>query len=124
MKQFIYLFLAALIGGIAAAALVLSLIDGPPTLALQPSPAPAAAPVLVAEGSNAIESLVTPIDLRPAARLAIPAVVHIKAYTKGRQREAVKALFSEKERTRRLRDGEGSGLPSPPPTERYFPPAS
>ncbi len=110
MKQFIYLFLAALIGGIAAAALVLSLIDGPPTLALQPSPAPAAAPVLVAEGSNAIESLVTPIDLRPAARLAIPAVVHIKAYTKGRQREAVKALFSEKERTRRLRDGEGSGV--------------
>lgn len=117
MKQFLYLFLAALIGGIAAAALVLGLYTGVPSTALQPSPAPASAPekseydsaTLVAEG-RAIEELPTPLDLRPAARLAIPAVVHISALTKGRQREAVKALFSEREPGRKLRNGEGSGV--------------
>ena len=109
MKQFFYLFLAALIGGIAAAALVVGLVGGSPSLALQPPPAPAAAPVLVAE-KNAVASLPTPLDLRPAARMAIPAVVHIKAFTKGQQREAVKALFSERDRGQKLRDGEGSGV--------------
>lgn len=42
--------------------------------------------------------------------MAIPAVVHIKAFTKGQQREAVKALFSERDRGQKLRDGEGSGV--------------
>ncbi|TXF89934.1 PDZ domain-containing protein [Neolewinella aurantiaca] len=109
MKQFFHLFLAALIGGVAAAALVVGLNDGRPALASQASIAPAAAPLLVAQGSPA-EELPAPLDLRPAARLAIPAVVHIKAFTKDRQREAVKALFSEKPPSRKPREGEGSGV--------------
>jgi len=57
-----------------------------------------------------VEELPTPLDLRPAARLAIPAVVHIKALTKDGQREVVKALFSDRETSRGLREGEGSGV--------------
>ena len=124
MKNLSQLILAALLGGVVAAAVVLVCCGGLFPFALQPPPAPAAAPnvtevsnsdieqrsVLVAEGSAAAESLAAPIDLRPAARLAIPAVVHIKAFTKGRQREAVKALFSDRERSQRGREGEGSGV--------------
>ena len=113
MKQFLPLTLAALTGGTVAAALVLCLSVRVPSTALQPSSVLTeswtAAPemtepfrnaTLVTDG-KAAEELPTPLDLRPAARLAIPAVVHIKA---------VKALFSEREQSRKLRDGEGSGV--------------
>lgn len=109
MKQLFYLFLAALTGGIAAGAMVLGLINGHTSPASQTSLAPATAPTLVAN-KKVVDELPTPLDLRPAARLAIPAVVHIKALTKDRQREAVKALFSQRDRSRGLREGEGSGV--------------
>ena len=136
MKNLSQLILAALLGGIIAATVVISvaIIPGNPAVpplgvrgltSLAPAAAPSTteardpdealqelgtAPLLVAETNAPTENLPTPLDLRPAARLAIPAVVHIKAFTKGRQREAVKALFSERERTRKEREGEGSGV--------------
>ena len=109
MKQLFYLFLAAMIGGIAAAVTVLSIVGSPPSATPLPPPAPAASPTLVAQ-RNMVEELPTPLDLRPAARLAIPAVVHIKALTKDGQREVVKALFSDRETSQGLREGEGSGV--------------
>lgn len=109
MKNFPQLILSALLGGVAAALVVITVVNAPTATSPKTNLAPAPAPKLVAEG-KAVEELPTPLDLRPAARLAIPAVVHIKAYTKERQREAVKALFSERERPRNLREGEGSGV--------------
>ncbi|MCX8209821.1 MAG: trypsin-like peptidase domain-containing protein [Lewinella sp.] len=109
MKQLFYLFLAAMIGGIAAAVTVLSIVGSPSSATPLPPPAPAASPTLVAQ-RNMVEELPTPLDLRPAARLAIPAVVHIKALTKDGQREVVKALFSDRETSQGLREGEGSGV--------------
>ena len=49
------------------------------------------------------------IDLRAAARLATPAVVHIEARADGNGRETVKALFGNRD-TRGLPGGEGSGV--------------
>ena len=48
-------------------------------------------------------------DLRPAARLATAAVVHINAEVTGRDRATVKALFGREENTGRL-GGQGSGV--------------
>lgn len=103
---------AALGGGSVAALLVLAALGGRP-LAPAPStpPAPATAPTLVSTVDPAgLAELPAPIDLRAAARLAIPAVVHIKAQTTGRRREAVKALFSNKDPGRGPQEGEGSGV--------------
>ncbi|MBB4080917.1 S1-C subfamily serine protease [Lewinella aquimaris] len=49
------------------------------------------------------------LDLRPAARRATPAVVHVDARVTGRDRATVKALFGREEATGAL-GGEGSGV--------------
>ncbi|MEM9929398.1 MAG: trypsin-like peptidase domain-containing protein [Bacteroidota bacterium] len=121
MRRFLTLAVAALAGGIVAAAAVLMVLEGAyPFPAASTSLAPAYSPPAITDtpsptlvSSNneaALASLPAPIDLRAAARIAIPSVVHIKARTEGRQREAIKALFTDKSPGRRAREGEGSGV--------------
>lgn len=66
--------------------------------------------MLAANAATSLPELPMPVDLRAAARMAIPTVVHIRAATSARQREAVKALFSSKENNDKPREGEGSGV--------------
>lgn len=110
MRQLYTLLFAAVAGGLVSALLVVKLVGradpAPPTFPASRAPAP----TLVAERNPTLPPLPTPVDLRAAARLALPAVVHIKAATRDRQREAVKAIFSDGERNRELREGEGSGV--------------
>jgi S1-C subfamily serine protease len=110
MRQFLTLLSTALAGGLVSALLVIQLVGraDPAPSTFYASRAPA--PVFAAERTPELPALPTPIDLRAAARLALPAVVHIKAATRDRQREAVKAIFSDGERSRELREGEGSGV--------------
>ncbi len=124
MQRFLPLVAAALGGGAVAALVVLAALGGryPAGPALTAAPAPASAPTALpppgrlvdhssAQPPAATDLLLTaPVDLRAAARLAIPAVVHIKARTKGRQREAVKSLFTDRSPGRSPREGEGSGV--------------
>jgi S1-C subfamily serine protease len=113
MKRSLQLVAAALGGGLTAALLVLVVVSEwrQPPLAPIAFAAPATAPTLAALPHDALpENLPSPIDLRAAARQAIPTVVHIKARTEGRSREAVKALFSNKNPGRGAREGEGSGV--------------
>ncbi|MFK8164116.1 MAG: S1C family serine protease [Lewinella sp.] len=113
MNRSLQLVAAALGGGLTAALLVLAVASEwrqpPPALTTFSAPAPA--PTLAALPAAALpENLPSPVDLRAAARQAIPTVVHIKARTEGRRREAVKALFSNKAPGRGPREGEGSGV--------------
>ena len=113
MKAFPSLLAAALLGGLVAALLVLALVGpppagagvhyrpvtGPPRPLLFPTdPAPAAPP----PGRRDLPT--TAVDLRAAARLARPAVVHIAARSSGDGRDAVKQLF-----------GRGGALPGGAP---------
>lgn len=114
MRLFVSLLTAALLGGGVAAGLVLALTPRS-TPAFGPCPAPASAPKtevarLVAEAAAAAPALPRPVDLRAAARLARPAVVHIRATSRASQREAVKAIFSNRDTRRDTREGEGSGV--------------
>ena len=93
MNRSLQLVAAALGGGLTAAILVLAVVSGwrQPPLAPITSSAPATAPILAALPHAVLpDNLPSPVDLRAAARQAIPVVVHIKARTEGRQREAVK----------------------------------
>ena len=109
MKRYLPLFAAALVGGVVSALIVLSVLPAaaPPSPAALPIFAPAPAPRLVADGPERSGSF--PIDLRTAARVATPAVVHITARSPGRRREAVKQLFGER-RSDSFLGGEGSGV--------------
>ncbi|WP_273444412.1 S1C family serine protease [Neolewinella agarilytica] len=122
MQSFWRLFAAALGGGILAAVLVLAAVGGRKA-AVQPATstdmAPAAAPLsvqnetpmLVADDSEAFPELPLPVDLRAAARVATPTVVHITAHNGGRRREAVKALFNRGDDDEpMIAGGEGSGV--------------
>lgn len=112
MARFLQLLLAALGGGVVAALLVLAVIDRESRNfpALQPVFAPAAAAhvpaTLVSNGPGARPA---PIDLRAAAKIATPTVVHIAASSGGKRREAVKALFGKRDNGR-YSGGEGSGV--------------
>lgn len=106
--QFLKLLAAAMIGGVFAAAVVVGWRGDSTSSPALTSPAPA--PKLAANASTPPPELPMPIDLRAAARLATPAVVHIRAATSARQREAVKALFSQREGSGSPREGEGSGV--------------
>lgn len=130
MQSFWRLLAAALGGGILAAVLVLAAVGGWETLvhpAVSKDIAPAAAPFaelaevssgaffkapqLVADESEVFPELPVPIDLRAAARVATPTVVHITARNGGRRREAVKALFNRgDEDGPMIAGGEGSGV--------------
>ncbi len=106
--QFLKLLAAAMIGGIFSAAVVVGWLGGSPAPPAVTSSAPA--PKLAASASTPLPELPMPVDLRAAARLATSAVVHIRAATSARQREAVKALFSRREGSGSTREGEGSGV--------------
>lgn len=113
MKQSLQLIAAALGGGIIAALLVLTFAGAgqPSPPAPLTSPAPATAPILAALPHDDLpQDIPAPVDLRAAARQAIPTVVHIKARTEGSNREAIKDLFSNKKPGRGAREGEGSGV--------------
>jgi len=114
MQSFWRLFAAALGGGVLAAVLVVAAVGGRET-AVHPDNltgiAPAAAAKLVADEADGFPELPAPVDLRAAARLATPAVVHITARNGGRRREAVKALFNRDEQEgNSFAIGEGSGV--------------
>ncbi|MBC6995724.1 trypsin-like peptidase domain-containing protein [Neolewinella lacunae] len=119
MGKFPQFFTAALGGGVVAATVVLAVLYlvGLPAPAPSPFPAPAAAPVWNASSVPSYrvsypsaESQVAPVDLRRAARLATPTVVHITAQNNnGSGRENVKALF-DRENNPEFRGGEGSGV--------------
>jgi S1-C subfamily serine protease len=112
MARFLQFLLAALGGGVVAAVLVLAVIDRESRNcpALQPVFAPAAAAhvpaTLVSNGPGARPAS---IDLRAAAKIATPTVVHIAASSGGKRREAVKALFGKRDNGR-YSGGEGSGV--------------
>ena len=116
MTDSLKILLAALGGGTVAALAVALLLYPHP--AAVPVFAPAAAPnndspvtpLLVADGPDPQATLPPPVDLRAAARRAIPAVVHITAQTGDRRREAVKSLFREPRERAAPREGEGSGV--------------
>lgn len=114
MRQIWQLTAAAVGGGVVAALLVLAACGGRwPSPAPSTVFAPAAAPASTLVANNlpeTLDDLPAPIDLRAAARLAIPTVVYIKAQTTGRRRETVKALFSNKDAGRGPQEGEGSGV--------------
>lgn len=130
MQRFLQLITAAIGGGSVAALVVLAAFGGRFDASTAPitNQAPAGAPAdyqssdpanfrallvdgsLDEQGAEGALSNPAPIDLRAAARLAIPSVVHIKARTKGRQREAVKSLFTDRSPGRKSREGEGSGV--------------
>jgi len=110
MHQSIKLFTAALTGGIFAAIAVLGWVGLPAPTAGEATEAFPLMPKLVSRSSAFSSARPAPVDLRSAARMAIPAVVHIRAATDARQREAVKALFSRKENKSGTREGEGSGV--------------
>ncbi|WP_020567723.1 S1C family serine protease [Neolewinella persica] len=126
MNRLLQLVAAALGGGLTAAILVLAVASEwrQPFPAPSPFSTPAVhfaagfagqqgppTPTLAALPRAAVpESLPAPVDLRAAARQAIPTVVHIKASTEGRSREAIKALFSNKSPGRGPQEGEGSGV--------------
>ncbi|MEM9258680.1 MAG: trypsin-like peptidase domain-containing protein [Bacteroidota bacterium] len=113
MRKFLQIFFAALLGGVVAGGLLIGAV----VLLPSPYPAPAAAPASsVALPVNYFHQTSSParpapVDLRTAARLATPTVVHIKAKSSGKRREAVKALFQRgREGDRSFRGGEGSGV--------------
>ncbi|MEL7160537.1 MAG: trypsin-like peptidase domain-containing protein [Bacteroidota bacterium] len=107
MQQFLRIFLTAILGGLVAGGIIL--------FVYRPSPvttnfAPAAAPVsLPASYVQRIANRPAPIDLRQAARIATPAVVHIASRVAGKRRETVKALFRRDGDDRPFAGGEGSG---------------
>lgn len=119
MGRFPQFFVAALGGGLVAATMVLAVLYlvGRPGPAPSPFLAPAAAPVwntgpvpTYRVGYSTSDPLVAPVDLRRAARLATPTVVHITAQnSNGSGRENVKALF-ERENGSEFNGGEGSGV--------------
>ena len=123
MQSFWRLFAAALGGGVLAAVLVVAAVGDRETAvhpAVSTGIAPATAPrskyvevrqQLVADEPDAFPKLPVPIDLRAAARVATPTVVHITARNGGRRREAVKALFNRGDEDRpMIAGGEGSGV--------------
>lgn len=112
MKRHFSVFISALCGGLVAALIVLLVIEFPSRDTLNPSPVSGqflTTPSPARLVANAPESLPAPIDLRPAARLATPAVVHIAARSPGNRREAVKQLFSPRA-PGRFSGGDGSGV--------------
>ncbi len=109
MNRFLQLFGAAILGGLVAAAVVLSWAQLTPP-ALPVSEVIDYTPALPARlVSNGPEELPVPVDLRSAARLATPAVVHITASSGTQRREAVKELFGPRDDSPRS-GGEGSGV--------------
>lgn len=109
MARLLQLFLAALLGGIVAAVVVVSWVpqaNSPTTTIADNSLPPSANARLV---SDAQEDLPFPVDLRSAARIATPTVVHITARSDAQRREAVKKLFGPRDETPRP-GGEGSGV--------------
>jgi len=112
--KFRSLFIAALGGGLVAALFVL--------WASQPRVASEQAPVLLTRAAGDRGQLyradgpvpthrplpAATLDLRPAARIATPAVVHVDARVTGRDRATVKALFDRDDRG--TPGGEGSGV--------------
>lgn len=130
MKRYLPTLTAALLGGLVSALTVLAVVRAPSAPNIAPHPplplrgpgaaggdggAPAAAaplsqphiPVLVSSRNDAIRP--APVDLRNAARVATPAVVHITALGPGRRREAVKQLLAPRE-SNRYDGGQGSGV--------------
>ena len=119
MTRYLQIFLAALAGGLLAATIVLLVVR--PATAPVPAFSTSFAPVRQAQGppafapkkavlvSDGPEETPAPVDLRAAARLATPAVVHITARSSGNRREAVKQLFGPKASGRRT-EGAGSGV--------------
>ena len=106
--------LSALLGGLVAAAVVLWVDGGPEqeayaltgaasneALYWADHPLPATAPLPPLPAAT--------LDLRPAARRATPAVVHVDARVLGRDRATVKALFGREENSGTT-GGEGSGV--------------
>ena len=106
--------LSAVLGGLVAAGIVVWLtpqpvpahqvvatagVEGEVYLAAPPLPLTAPLPPLPA----------ATLDLRPAARRATPAVVHVDARVVGRDRATVKALFGREENSGTT-GGEGSGV--------------
>lgn len=113
MRKFLQLFFAALLGGVVAGSLLLWAADSPQSPSFAPASAPAPSPVSlpVEYFQRASSPRPAPVDLRAAARLATPTVVHIKAKASGKRREAVKALFRRgNDEERPFAGGEGSGV--------------
>ncbi|MEM6771182.1 MAG: peptidase A2, partial [Bacteroidota bacterium] len=107
MNRSLQLFLAALLGGVVAAMIVLNWMGPSAQVVLTTDDIiyrPQAR--LVGRTPDAIPAT---IDLRTAARTATPAVVHITARSGGRRREAVKELFGPRDDSPRP-GGEGSGV--------------
>jgi len=125
MRNFIHLLTAAIGGGIVAGGILLLAlglgwlptsggVGGPPAKSQIANTAPSSAPIAVPAEFVQRVSLPTqppPIDLRAAARIATPTVVHITARVTGKRREAVKALFKRGDKDGRpFSGGEGSGV--------------
>ncbi|WP_116126277.1 S1C family serine protease [Lewinella sp. IMCC34183] len=112
MKISQHIFSAA-VGGLVAGLLVLWLADRPagqPVVQVSDAPGPllfAEPPVPLAAPRPDLPTAA--IDLRPAARRATPAVVHVNAQVEARDRATVKALFG-REDTDSPTGGEGSGV--------------
>lgn len=112
--KFRALFFAALGGGFVAALLVVGLLQKQnsevahhtPTVNIHTTPGTlywADEPVPTQRPLPSVT-----LDLRPAARIATPAVVHVDARVSGRDRATVKALFDRDDRG--TPGGEGSGV--------------
>ncbi|MCP9234358.1 S1C family serine protease [Lewinella sp. JB7] len=110
--KFRYLFLASLAGGLVAALAVVWATDRDAARVTTLTSAPRT-PLYWSEVTPATAPLadlpVAALDLRPAARRATPAVVHVDARVVGRDRATVKALFGREESSGTL-GGEGSGV--------------
>lgn len=142
--KFIYLFLAAVLGGLVAAGVILTTQRASPEAPIRTYVAALNGemnsfdsgrsdlrwsdfrgageerwpdkpkPAVDLSGTESLQSasskLAGPIiDLRTAARIATPSVVHIDARATGRDRDAVKALFGRRDPRGRT-GGEGSGV--------------
>lgn len=109
MNRSLQLFTAALAGGLVAAVVVLSWTNStsPPAPVRPPIDYLPSLPARLV--SQEAEDLPAPVDLRSAARLATPAVVHITARSGAQRRETVKELFGPRDDTPRA-GGAGSGV--------------
>lgn len=111
MRKFLQLFIAALLGGIVAGGLLLWVADFSSSPYYAPAPAPASVSLAADYFQRTGATPPAPVDLRAAARMATPTVVHIKAKSSGKRKEAVKALFRRgMDDGRPFRGGEGSGV--------------
>ncbi|MEO0733492.1 MAG: hypothetical protein AAFZ52_11695, partial [Bacteroidota bacterium] len=107
MQQFLRIFGAAVLGGLVAGGILIVVFNHDQVLVY---PAPAAAPIaLPASYVQRVAERPVPVDLRQAARVATPAVVHITSRVAGKRRETVKALFRRDGDNRPFAGGEGSG---------------